>query len=123
MEYGNIQGNPMTPLTANDVVICPHQGKVILHSKKGKSLTFKDNIQAITKQDLLNAEIIGCTRTIAGVSVPCVKVASVDSCSNLLTINEDEIVLCEKLSSSLTDKGFSLSLQGEALLKNKVDIE
>ena len=55
--------------------------------------------------------------------MPCAKVASVDSCSNLLVINEDEIVLCEKLNLSLSDKGFPLSLQGEALLKDKVDIQ
>ena len=113
----------MTPLTTKDIVVCPHKGKVILHSNSGKGLEFQEGIQAITKQDLLNAEIIGCTRTIAEVSVPCAKVASVDSCSNLLVINEDEIVLCEKLSSSLSDKGFPLSLQGEALLKDKVDIQ
>lgn len=113
----------MTPLSTNDVVICPHNGKVILKSNKGKSLMTNNSVKTITQKDLLNSPIIGCTRTIAGVSVPCSKVVSVKSISNLLNINDDNIVLCEKLGLSLSDKGFTLSLQNEPFLKNKISIE
>ena len=112
----------MTPLSINDVVVCPHNGKVILNSNKGKSL-MGDSIKAITQNDLLNSPIVGCTRTIAGVSVPCSKVVSVKSISNLLNINDDNIVLCEKLNLSLSDKGFALSLQNKPFFKNKINIE
>ena len=112
----------MTPLSINDVVVCPHNGKVILNSSKGKSL-MGDSIKAITQNDLLNSPIVDCTRTIAGVSVPCSKVISVKSISNLLNINDDNIVLCEKLNLSLSDKGFALSLQNKPFFKNKINIE
>lgn len=113
----------MTPLTTNDKVVCPHQGQVVLQSNKGKNLELNNKSQAITKNDLLNADIIGCTRTVAGVSVPCTKVTSVNSSSKLLQIQEDEVILCEMLHLSSTDKGFPLSLQGEATAKDILIIE
>ncbi|TLD82373.1 hypothetical protein LS70_007115 [Helicobacter sp. MIT 11-5569] len=113
----------MTPLTTSDTVVCPHNGKVVLKSNNGRSLVIKDSIKAITKNDLLNANIIGCTRTVAGVNAPCVKVVSVESISHLLNINNDDIVLCEKLYLSLSDTGFPLSLQGKAFLEDKVNIK
>ncbi|TLD85734.1 hypothetical protein [Helicobacter sp. MIT 05-5294] len=113
----------MTPLTTNDIVVCPHNGQVVLKSNNGKSLSIKDSAKAITKNDLLNADIVGCTRTIAGTSVPCVKVVSVESTSKLLSVNNDEVVLCEKLNLSLTDKGFPLALQGNPNAKEWIAIE
>lgn len=113
----------MTPLTTNDNVICPHNGKVVLNSHYGSRLTINHSIKAITKKDLLNAQIVGCTRTVAGIKTPCEKVASVEGVSCLLNINNDDVVLCEKLNLSLSDKGFPLSLVGKAFLQDKVNIQ
>lgn len=113
----------MTPLTTNDKVVCPHQGQVVLQSNKGKNLELNNGAQAITKNDLLNAKIVGCTRTITGVSVPCTKVSSVNSSSKLLQIQQDEVILCEMLHLSLTDKGFPLSLQEQAKAKDVLIIQ
>ncbi|MBZ7936629.1 hypothetical protein H2279_08365 [Campylobacter sp. B0100352/1] len=112
----------MTPLTTKDTIVCPHNGKVVLKSSLGKNLTANHTAQTITKNDLLDSDIIGCTRTMAGVKVPCTKVTSVESVSGLININNDNIVVCEKLNLSSTDKGFALSLKGKAFLENKMDI-
>ena len=96
-------------LLENQNLECIHGGKVILQSNKGKS--FKDNnIPIMLESDLLNSSISACPNTIAGVSVPCSKVANVKGALSQKKVNNEYAILQELISACITDKGFPLKV-------------
>ncbi|QBL11580.1 hypothetical protein [Campylobacter helveticus] len=91
----------------DDVIRCPHGGKVILKSNKGKS--FKSNgVPLILESDYLNSKIQGCSHTIAGVSVPCTRVVNVKGSLSQKKVNDEFVILQELVSNSITNQGFAL---------------
>ncbi len=103
----------MKPLLENDKVICAHNGIVQLKSDKGSDLIINGN-PAITKSDLINASISGCTHNIAGVPKPCTKIMQIpdNALSTLIETGGEKVVLEDMLSMIMTDNGVSLQLQG-----------
>ena len=96
-------------LLENQNLECIHGGKVILQSNKGKS--FKDNnIPIMLESDLLNSSISACPNTIAGVSVPCSKVANVKGALSQKKVNNEYAILQELISACITDKGSPLKV-------------
>ncbi|EPJ0812144.1 lysozyme [Campylobacter jejuni] len=96
-------------LLENQNLECIHGGKVILKSNKGK--TFKDDgVPIMLESDLLNSSIVACPNTIAGVSVPCTKVANVKGSLSQKKVNNEYAILQELISACKTDKGFALKV-------------
>ncbi len=112
------------PLLEIDNVECPHKGKVMLDSSN-KDLLKVDNAGVVTIDDLRNANIVGCTNSVAGVPSPCTKLANIpDSiASSLLQVNNQKVILAESISQALTDKGFPLVLQGSPKSQGILEIE
>lgn len=103
----------MKPLLENDKVVCAHNGMVQLKSDKGKDLNVDGN-PVITKSDLMNASISGCTHNIAGVPKPCTKITQIpdNALSTLIETGGEAVVLEDMLSMVMTDNGVPLQLQG-----------
>lgn len=96
-------------LLENQNLECIHGGKVILKSNKGK--TFKDDgVPIMLESDLLNSSIVACPNTIAGVSVPCTKVANVKGSLSQKKVNNEYVILQELISACISDKGFPLKV-------------
>lgn len=112
------------PLLESDSLECIHKGKVLLQSSHKDFLNIK-NVGIITLGDLKNASIAGCTNNIAGVLVPCSKLASIPEsiASSLLEIKGQKVVLAELISQVLTDKGSPLILQGNPQAKGVFEIQ
>ena len=60
---------PLNPLLESDNIECAHQGKIVAFSNN--KMLEVDGSCVLTKQDLLQAQIIGCTHQVAGFSTPC----------------------------------------------------
>lgn len=111
------------PLLETDSCECMHKGKVTLESSTKDFLSVND-AGMITINDLLNASIVGCTNTLAGVPAPCTKLINVPSSivSSLLQVNKQKIVLSEYINQVSTDKGSPLNLTGESKAKGIFEI-
>ena len=75
----------------------------------------------LTKQNLLQAKIIGCNHQVAGFSTPCKAIVKiVDSAlSNTLSINGDSAIIAQQISQIFTDNGAPLQFKNGATPKSK----
>ena len=98
------------PVLEDDVIMCPHGGKVQLKSVKGKP--FKSGgVPIILEPDMQNALISGCTNSILGVPTPCTMVVNIPPAAlSLKTLNGEKAVMQDYVSLIMTDKGFPLQI-------------
>lgn len=98
------------PVLEDDVIMCPHGGKVQLKSVKGKP--FKSGgVPIILEPDMQNALISGCTNSILGVPAPCTMVVNIPPAAlSLKTLNGEKAVMQDYVSLIMTDKGFPLQI-------------
>lgn len=103
----------MKPLLENDKVVCAHNGTIQIKSDKGKALLVNGH-PVVTKSDLMNASISGCTHNIAGVPKPCTKIIQIpdNALSTLIETGDEPVVLEDMLSMIMTDNSVPLQLQG-----------
>ena len=84
------------PVLEDDVIMCPHGGKVQLKSIKGKPFQ-SDGVPIILEPDMQNALISGCTNNILGVPTPCTMVVNIPPAAlSLKTLNGEKYAgLCK----------------------------
>ena len=98
----------LCPVLEDDVLICPHGGKVQLTSNKGKPFK-SQGVPLILEPDLINAPISGCSNNILGVPQPCTMVSVIPpSALSLKKLNGEKAVMQDYVSMILTDKGVPL---------------
>lgn len=98
------------PIIEDDILTCPHGGKVQLKSIKGRCFK-SDGVPLILESDMQNSLIFGCSNTILGVSVPCTMVVNIPSVAlSLKKLNGERAVMQDYASIILTDKGFPLQI-------------
>ncbi len=98
------------PVLEDDVIMCPHGGKVQLKSIKGKPFQ-SDGVPIILEPDMQNALISGCTNSILGVPTPCTMVVNIPPAAlSLKTLNDEKAVMQDYVSLIMTDKGFPLQI-------------
>ena len=98
------------PVLEDDVIMCPHGGKVQLKSIKGKPFK-SDGVPIILEPDMQNALISGCTNNILGVPTPCTMVVNIPPAAlSLKTLNGEKAVMQDYVSLIMTDKGFPLQI-------------
>lgn len=109
----------LNPLLESDSIECAHKGKIVAFSNN--KLLEVDGGCVLTKQDLLQAKIIGCNHQVAGFSMPCkaiVKIAD-SALSNTLSINDDSAIIAQQISQIFTDNGVPLQFKNGATPKAK----
>ena len=109
----------LNPLLESDNIECAHQGKIVAFSNN--KLLEVDGSCVLTKQDLLQAQIIGCTHQVAGFSTPCKAIVTIldSALSNTLLINGDSAIIAQQISQIFTDNGVPLRLKNGATPKAK----
>lgn len=105
----------MHPITEADVVVCPHGGKVVLKATDPNWQHKGVPVLAIT--DLDGAKITGCQYKIyngtSWIPKPCLTtVTGAPTAATKAHRKNIPISLVEKISSVVTDNGFSVALQG-----------
>lgn len=91
------------PVLEDDIITCPHGGKVLLKSTRGKSFK-SDGVPVILESDFINSSIVGCSA-----KSPCTKVALVpNSALSQKKINGEYALMQDFVSNCLSDKGASL---------------
>ena len=93
------------PVIEDDIITCPHGGKVVLKSKAGKSIT-SHGIPLILGQDFLGSPIVGCSA-----NSPCTCVAHVPkSALSAKRVNDNHALMQDLVHHCLSDKGCTLSV-------------
>lgn len=93
------------PVIEDDVITCPHGGRVVLKSKAGKSIT-SNGIPLILGQDFLGSPIVGCSA-----NSPCTCVAHVPkSALSAKRVNDNHALMQDLAHHCLSDKGCALSV-------------
>ena len=93
------------PVIEDDVITCPHGGRVVLKSKAGRSIT-SNGIPLILGQDFLGSPIVGCSA-----NSPCTCVVHVPkSALSAKRVNEDYALMQDLVHHCLSDKGCALSI-------------
>lgn len=93
------------PVIEDDIITCPHGGKVVLKSKAGKSIT-SNGIPLILGQDFLGSPIVGCSA-----NSPCTCVAHVPkSALSAKRVNDNHALIQDLVHHCLSDKGCALSV-------------
>ena len=93
------------PVIEDDIITCPHGGKVVLKSKAGKSIT-SNGIPLILGQDFLGSPIVGCSA-----NSPCTCVAHVPkSALSAKRVNDNHALMQDLVHHCLSDKGCALSV-------------
>ena len=93
------------PVIEDDIITCPHGGKVVLKSKAGKNIT-SNGIPLILGQDFLGSPIVGCSA-----NSPCTCVANVPkSALSAKRVNDNHALMQDLVHHCLSDKGCSLSI-------------
>ncbi len=93
------------PVIEDDIITCPHGGRVVLKSKAGRSIT-SNGIPLILGQDFLGSQIVGCSA-----NSPCTCVAHVPkSALSAKRVNEDYALMQDLVHHCLSDKGCALSI-------------
>ena len=93
------------PVIEDDIITCPHGGKVVLKSKAGKSIT-SNGIPLILGQDFLGSPIVGCSA-----NSPCTCVAHVPkSALSAKRVNDNHALMQDLVHHCLSDKGCVLSV-------------
>lgn len=109
----------LNPLLESDAIECAHKGKIVAFSSN--KLLEIDGSCALTKQDLLNAKIIGCTHQIAGFLKPCQAITIIpeSALSTMLEIEGDKVILAQRITQIFTDNGAPLQFAKGAEPKAK----
>ncbi|MGX2973212.1 DUF5675 family protein [Helicobacter sp. T3_23-1059] len=109
----------LNPLLESDAVECAHKGKIVAFSNN--KLLEVDGSCVLTKQDLLQAQIIGCQNNILGVATPCKAIVTIldSALSNTLIINGDSAIIAQQISQIFTDNGVPLQFKNGATPKAK----
>ena len=108
------------PVLEDDVIMCPHGGRVQLKSIKGKPFQ-SDGVPIILEPDMQNALISGCTNNILGVPTPCTMVVNIPPAAlSLKTLNGEKAVMQDYVSLIMTDKGFPLINGSWLILPRKI---
>ena len=104
----------LNPLLESDSVECAHKGKIVAFSNN--KMLEVDGSCVLTKQDLLQAQIIGCTHQVAGFSTPCKAIVTIldSALSNTLIINGDSAIIAQQISQIFTDNGVPLRFENGA---------
>lgn len=93
------------PVIEDDVITCPHGGRVVLKSKAGRSIT-SNGIPLILGQDFLGSPIVGCSA-----NSPCTCVAHVPkSALSAKRVNDNHALMQDLVHHCLSDKGCALSI-------------
>ena len=93
------------PVIEDDIITCPHGGRVVLKSKAGRSIKSQD-IALILGRDFLGSPIVGCSA-----NSPCTCVAHVPkSALSAKRVNEDYALMQDLVHHCLSDKGCALSM-------------
>ncbi|WP_462191353.1 Mbeg1-like protein [Campylobacter concisus] len=101
------------PVIEDDIITCPHGGKVVLKSKAGKSIT-SNGIPLILGQDFLGSPIVGCSA-----NSPCTCVAHVPkSALSAKRVNDNHALMQDLVHHCLSDKGCALSIAKKSNLLN-----
>ena len=101
------------PVIEDDVITCPHGGKVVLKSKAGRSIT-SNGIPLILGQDFLGSPIVGCSA-----NSPCTCVAHVPkSALSAKRVNDNHALMQDLVHHCLSDKGCALSVAKKSNLLN-----
>ena len=100
----------LCPVLEDDIIMCPHGGRVQLKSVKGKPFESGD-VPVILEPDMQNALISGCTNSILGVPSPCTMVVNIPPAAlSLKELNGEKAVMQDYVSLIMTDKGFPLQI-------------
>ena len=93
------------PVIEDDIITCPHGGRVVLKSKAGRSIT-SNGIPLILGQDFLGSPIVGCSA-----NSPCTCVAHVPkSALSAKRVNDNHALMQDLVHHCLSDKGCALSI-------------
>ena len=93
------------PVIEDDIITCPHGGRVVLKSKAGRSIKSQD-IALILGRDFLGSPIVGCSA-----NSPCTCVAHVPkSALSAKRVNEDYALMQDLVHHCLSDKNCALSI-------------
>ena len=93
------------PVIEDDIITCPHGGRVVLKSKAGRSIT-SNGIPLILGQDFLGSPIVGCSA-----NSPCTCVAHVPkSALSAKRVNDNHALMQDLVHHCLSDKGCTLSV-------------
>ncbi|QPH95364.1 Mbeg1-like protein [Campylobacter concisus] len=101
------------PVIEDDIITCPHGGRVVLKSKAGKSIKSQD-IALILGRDFLGSPIVGCSA-----NSPCTCVAHVPkSALSAKRVNEDYALMQDLVHHCLSDRNCTLSIAKKSNLLN-----
>jgi len=101
------------PVIEDDIITCPHGGRVVLKSKAGRSIT-SNGIPLILGQDFLGSPIVGCSA-----NSPCTCVAHVPkSALSAKRVNDNHALMQDLVHHCLSDKGCTLSIAKKSNLLN-----
>ena len=93
------------PVIEDDIITCPHGGRVVLKSRAGRSIKSQD-IALILGRDFLGSPIVGCSA-----NSPCTCVVHVPkSALSAKRVNEDYALMQDLVHHCLSDKGCALSI-------------
>ena len=93
------------PVIEDDIITCPHGGRVVLKSKAGRSIKSQD-VPLILGQDFLGSPIVGCSA-----NSPCTCVAHVPkSALSAKRVNDNHALMQDLVHHCLSDKGCALSI-------------
>ena len=93
------------PVIEDDIITCPHGGRVVLKSKAGRSIKSQD-IPLILGRDFLGSPIVGCSA-----NSPCTCVAHVPkSALSAKRVNDNHALMQDLVHHCLSDKGCALSV-------------
>ncbi|WP_148823919.1 Mbeg1-like protein [Campylobacter concisus] len=101
------------PVIEDDIITCPHGGRVVLKSKAGRSIKSQD-IALILGRDFLGSPIVGCSA-----NSPCTCVAHVPkSALSAKRVNEDYALMQDLVHHCLSDRNCALSIAKKPNLLN-----
>ena len=93
------------PVIEDDIITCPHGGRVVLKSRAGRSIKSQD-IALILGRDFLGSPIVGCSA-----NSPCTCVAYVPkSALSAKRVNEDYALMQDLVHHCLSDRNCTLSI-------------
>ncbi|WP_149715326.1 Mbeg1-like protein [Campylobacter concisus] len=93
------------PVIEDDIITCPHGGRVVLKSKAGRSIKSQD-VPLILGRDFLGSPIVGCSA-----NSPCTCVAHVPkSALSAKRVNEDYALMQDLVHHCLSDRNCALSI-------------
>ena len=93
------------PVIEDDIITCPHGGRVVLKSKAGRSIKSQD-VPLILGRDFLGSPIVGCSA-----NSPYTCVAHVPkSALSAKRVNDNHALMQDLVHHCLSDKGCALSI-------------